>query len=221
LRSAGLVNINVDLIAGLPNQTYRSWEQSLRFLAELNPPHVSVYIFEVDEDSRLGRETLAGGIRYGAGVMPNEDATTDLYSEAVRQLSRLGVHRYEISNFARAGFESKHNLKYWNREPYIGFGLDAHSFDGQYRWGNPDTLTEYLNGAPAARELVNAEEERFLVGLRLSSGFEPTAQERLTFAPSINKWSDLGFLEQSGPRLRLSEDGFLLSNEILQDFLHV
>jgi oxygen-independent coproporphyrinogen-3 oxidase len=221
LRSAGLSNINVDLIAGLPNQTYRSWEESLEAVADLEPPHVSVYIFEVDEDSRLGKESLSGGVRYGAGLLPSDDAMSDFYKEAVRQLSALGIERYEISNFAKPGFESKHNLKYWRREPYIGFGVDAHSFDRQYRWGNPDTLTQYLGGVEPVRESVNAEEESFLVGLRLTSGFEPSAHERESFASPIRKWVDLGLLEENGRRLRLSDDGFLLSNEILQDFLHV
>ena len=137
LRAAGIESINVDLIAGLPGQTEASWKQSLDWIERLGVPHVSVYMLEVDEDSRLGRELLVLGSRYGAGDVPGEDAIADFYETAVERLAGLGLERYEISNFARPGFESRHNLKYWRREPYLGFGADAHSFDGALRWQNP------------------------------------------------------------------------------------
>src|SRR5215470_15526566 len=127
LRSAGISNINVDLIAGLPHQNRESWERSLNELIETGVPHASVYMLEVDEDSRLGREMLAGGQRYHAHFVPDEDLTADLYEIACERLNAAGIRQYEISNFAREGFESKHNLKYWTRQPYLGFGVDAHS----------------------------------------------------------------------------------------------
>ena len=96
----------------------------------MNAPHVSVYMLEVDEDSRLGAEVMAFGKRYGAPDIPSDDQIADFYEIAVERLARAGIARYEISNFARPGFESRHNLKYWRREPYLGFGADAHSFDG-------------------------------------------------------------------------------------------
>jgi oxygen-independent coproporphyrinogen-3 oxidase len=127
LRSAGISNINVDLIAGLPHQTRESWEQSLNELIATGVPHASVYILEVDEDSRLGRELIAGGQKYHAHFVPDEDLTADMYEVACERLNAAGIEQYEISNFARPGFESKHNLKYWTRQPYLGFGVDAHS----------------------------------------------------------------------------------------------
>jgi coproporphyrinogen III oxidase-like Fe-S oxidoreductase len=127
LRVAGISNINVDLIAGLPHQTASSWEFSVAEAIASGVPHVSVYMLEVDEDSRLGREVLAGGTRYHAHFVPDEDLTADFYGAACEKLNAAGVQQYEISNFARAGFESKHNLKYWTRQPYMGFGVDAHS----------------------------------------------------------------------------------------------
>src|SRR5262249_52454451 len=114
-------------IAGLPHQTTASWRESLRQVVETGVPHVSVYILEVDEDSRLGRELIAGGSKYHAHHVPDADLSADLYLEAQAFLHRNGIRQYEISNFARAGSESKHNLKYWTRQPYVGFGLDAHS----------------------------------------------------------------------------------------------
>jgi putative oxygen-independent coproporphyrinogen III oxidase len=127
LRATGIRNINIDLIAGLPHQTVESWQFSLTETMAAEVPHVSVYMLEVDEDSRLGRELIAGGTRYHAHFVPDEDATADSYIAACEQLESAGVSQYEISNFARKGFESRHNLKYWTRQPYLGFGVDAHS----------------------------------------------------------------------------------------------
>ncbi|MGO9260304.1 MAG: radical SAM family heme chaperone HemW [Bryobacteraceae bacterium] len=146
LSQQGIVNCNLDLIAGLPGQTARTWRESLDWIERLEPAHVSVYMLEVDEDSRLGKEILRGGSRYGAAEIPTDDRIADFYEEAVERLAGLGIRRYEISNFARPGFESRHNLKYWKLQPYVGFGADAHSFDGRVRRQNPETVEEYLSG---------------------------------------------------------------------------
>src|SRR5215467_8163046 len=127
LRAAGISNINVDLIAGLPHQTRESWRDSLNQAIETGVPHVSVYMLEVDEDSRLGRELIAGGTKYHAHFVPDDDLTAEFYEIACERLNTAGIQQYEISNFAREGFESRHNLKYWTRQPYLGFGVDAHS----------------------------------------------------------------------------------------------
>jgi oxygen-independent coproporphyrinogen-3 oxidase len=222
LRSNGLPNFNVDLIAGLPNQTRASWEISLDWIERLAPPHASVYIFEVDEDSRLGNEILLGGVRYGAPKIPGDDLVAELYERAVERLAGMGLRRYEISNFAQAGFESRHNLKYWQLEPYLGFGLDAHSFDGKQRWGNPDTLEQYLqHHASPEFSATDPGEEHFFVGLRLMDGIKPTREEWSRFAEPIGKWLQAGMLQREGERLRLSPSGVLVSNEIFQEFLRV
>jgi oxygen-independent coproporphyrinogen III oxidase len=127
LRAAGIANINVDLIAGLPHQTAESWEFSLKETIATAVPHVSIYMLEVDEDSRLGSELLAGGTRYHAHFVPDEEAVADFYLTACDHLHSAGIVQYEISNFARMSFESRHNLKYWTRQPCFGFGVDAHS----------------------------------------------------------------------------------------------
>ena len=127
LRGAGIANLNVDLIAGLAGQTYASWEESLAALVESGVPHASVYMLEVDEDSRLGREVLSGGARYFAGMVPEDDAIAQMYATAIERLGQAGLDQYEISNFSRSGFESRHNLRYWQRRPYLGLGLDASS----------------------------------------------------------------------------------------------
>src|SRR5205085_4903819 len=116
-----------DLIAGLPHQTCESWQKSLDDLIACGVPHASIYMLEVDEDSRLGNELLAGGKRYHAHHVPDDDLIAELYESACERLNAAGIAQYEISNFARSGKESKHNLKYWTRQPYFGFGVDAHS----------------------------------------------------------------------------------------------
>ena len=127
LRAAGFEDINIDLIAGLPHQTTESWEFSFTEAIASGVPHISVYMLEVDDDSRLGREVMAGGTKYHAHFVPDEDLTADMYETACKRLNAAGVRQYEISNFARDGHESRHNLKYWTRQPYMGFGVDAHS----------------------------------------------------------------------------------------------
>lgn len=222
LRAHGFGNISIDLIAGLPGQTEAGWLESLRWTARLGVPHVSVYMLEVDDDSRLGRELLLGGIRYGAGDVPDEEAIVRFYELAV---AGLGLARYEISNFARPGFESLHNLKYWRREPYYGFGADAHSFDGATRWQNSETAAEYVarhqRGESPRTESTpaNAQEERFFVGLRLSEGVAPTAEDWARYREPLERFLAQGLLERSGERLRLTPRGILLSNEVFEEFL--
>ncbi len=221
LREAGIQNFNIDLIAGLPDQTRESWNESLDWIRRLDAPHVSVYIFEVDEDSRLGKEMLLGGVRYGAGVMPADDLIAELYETAVARLFEMGIARYEISNFARPGFESRHNLKYWQLAPYAGFGLDAHSHLDGRRFSSSDEMAEYLANplAHATDTPTVAAEEHFFVGLRLDAGMTPTSEEWMRFAAPIEKWTNAGMLIQEANRLRLSPQGVLVSNEILEDFI--
>src|SRR5450755_2929829 len=200
LRASGIQNINIDLIAGLPHQTPQSWEFSVAETIATGVPHVSVYMLEVDDDSRLGRELIAGGARYHAHFVPDDDATADFYQQACEMLGAAGIAQYEISNFARVAparrnseldsNESRHNLKYWTRQPYIGFGVDAHSmlvadhhevdrFESDcyqaIRFATPDSLDAYMNRSPHTVTPVSAQaaiEESFFLGLRLNRGVD-------------------------------------------------
>lgn len=184
LRQAGLDNINIDLIAGLPHQTADSWAFSLSEVIGTGVPHVSVYMLEVDNDSRLGRELIAGGARYHSHFVPDEDKTADFYQQACEKLTAAGIAQYEISNFAHGARESRHNLKYWTRQPYRGFGVDAHSMieSGEdalghmaVRFSTPDSLDAYMNRAPHTVTPVSAQaaiEENFFLGLRLNRGVD-------------------------------------------------
>lgn len=214
LADAGITDINIDLIAGLAGQTRESWRESLDWTLRLGVRHVSVYMLEVDEDSRLGREMLLGGVRYGAGDVPCEELIAEMYETAADTLRDAGVPRYEISNFAAPGHESRHNMKYWTREPYLGFGADAHSFDGVYRWANVKTAAEYVGtDSPALpQEPAKPDEERFFLGLRLSRGIDASGVPH-------HRFEDEGLLERCDGRLRLTPRGILLSNEVFQEFI--
>ena len=236
LRAAGIRNINVDLIAGLPHQTAESWQSSLAETIAAGVPHVSVYMLEVDEDSRLGRELIAGGTRYHAHFVPDEEATADFYLAACETLESAGVMQYEISNFARAGFESRHNLKYWTRRPYLGFGVDAHSMlistvggAEAVRFATADSLEKYVAGSPFEKTAVSqaaALEESFFLGLRLNRGVDlrkiaaESGREALANArPAIAELAAAGLLQEDGDFVRLTARGRLLSNEVFQRFL--
>ena len=145
---AGLRRLGIDLIVGLPGQTEASWRYSVEQAVESGVEHVSVYMLEVDEGSRLGREALRGGVRYGAGELAEDDRVADWYAAGCEWLEAAGVRQYEISNFARASGASRHNRKYWERREYVGFGLDAHSMlrvgEGGVRWANADEIGKYV-----------------------------------------------------------------------------
>ncbi|MGA8151048.1 MAG: radical SAM family heme chaperone HemW [Terriglobales bacterium] len=236
LRSAGIMNLNIDLIAGLPHQTKESWEFSLEQAIATEAPHVSVYMLEVDEDSRLGRELMAGGTKYHAHFVPDEDVVADLYVTACQRLEAAGVRQYEISNFAWPGLESRHNLKYWTRQPYLGFGVDAHSMlpgiapgIDAVRFSTPDSLEEYVAGGAGKRTVIDgcaALEETFFLGLRLAGGVdlnkvgEKFGDESLaSFALPIAELVPSGLLEREGSVIRLTPRGRLLSNEVFERFL--
>jgi oxygen-independent coproporphyrinogen-3 oxidase len=154
LRAAGVAEVGADLIAGLPYQTAESWEHSLSVAASVGLTHLSVYMLEVDEDSRLGQEVLAGGKRFHAHGVPAEEIAAELYERACEILPQAGFPQYEISNFAAEAHRSKHNVKYWKRAPYLGFGLDAHSMlrtaEGAVRFANGDELAGYMGSVQDA-----------------------------------------------------------------------
>jgi oxygen-independent coproporphyrinogen-3 oxidase len=236
LRAAGITNINIDLIAGLPHHTAESWGFSLAETIAAGAGHVSVYMLEVDEDSRLGRELLAGGTRYHAHFVPDEEAMADFYLGACEELQSSGIAQYEISNFAREGFESRHNLKYWMRLPYFGFGVDAHSMlasatpeNEAARFAAADSLERYVSGTASQRSVVSkraALEESFFLGLRLTRGvnlrelsarFGEEAVENARVA--IAELVEGGLMEQRGDFICITSLGRLLSNEVFERFI--
>jgi oxygen-independent coproporphyrinogen III oxidase len=237
VRSAGLRKLSIDLIAGMPHQTAASWQESLEVLAATGVDHASIYMLEIDEDSRLGRELLAGGSRYAAQTVPSEELAADLYESAISALEAKGLGQYEISNFARVGSESRHNLKYWRREPYLGFGLDAHSMvrtrsGSALRFCTTAVLAEYLRGdqVQGVRELPSSEEleEAWFLGLRLRTGVAwrglaaAFGIDRVEiFLPVVRELCQLELLTDEEGVVRLTRRGLLLSNEVFARFLEV
>ena len=249
VRAAGVQEINIDLIAGLPHQTEQSWQYSVERAVARGAPHVSVYLLEVDDESRLGREMLEKGSRYSTSAVPGEDESAEWYQWACAALHAAGVHQYEISNFAREGHRSRHNLKYWQRQPYLGFGLDAHSMlaagRDAVRFANTSDLDEYLGDAASATpfrlfestlsadatevDFVGREEafeESLFLGLRLNDGVDlerlrgQFGEDMLRDAmPALLEVRDAGLLELNADRMRLTPRGRLVSNEVFSRLL--
>jgi oxygen-independent coproporphyrinogen-3 oxidase len=238
LREAGIANLNVDLIAGLSGQSFASWEESLAVLSDCGVPHASVYMLEVDEESRLGREVLAGGTRYHAALVPGDDAIAQMYTMAIERLGQAGLEQYEISNFSRPTMASRHNLRYWRRRPYLGVGLDASSLLAERATGAGrvlrTTTTNDLQQYLAGREPVECawlapdkqHEEAWFLGLRLNAGVNLAELERefgkATVAAArevVARQTEAGLLRSDGKTVRLTAKGRLLSNEVFQEFL--
>jgi oxygen-independent coproporphyrinogen-3 oxidase len=231
LREAGIRNISFDLIAGLPYQTEVSWKESLEQLARLEPEHVSVYLLEVDEGSRLGKELLAGGARYSASAVPSDDEMAEFYETASAFLGAAGYQHYEISNWAKPGFRSSHNLKYWRREAYLGFGAGAHSFSGTERWANAHDAAAYVGAMEAGRipveqcEKVTREsalEEELFLGLRQLDGIDVARIEReygVALGARIGPLESAGLVERDGNVLRLAPGKVSISNEVFVELM--
>jgi len=231
LHAAGIANLSFDLIAGLPHQTSESWQHSLDELLAFSPEHVSVYLLELDEDSRLGREVLRGGARYSVGALPTDDEMAEFYDTACRELASAGYHHYEISNWAKPGFESRHNLKYWRREPYFGFGAGAHSFSGSERWANVHDPAAYVAAIETGRlpieqrEAVSREQalqEELFLGLRQLDGIDVAQLEQAYDVPLSARFDALagaGLVEREGTTVRLAPARLSISNEVFVELL--
>jgi oxygen-independent coproporphyrinogen III oxidase len=231
LRAAGIANISFDLIAGLPKQTAGSWKESLDSLVELAPEHVSVYLLEVDEGSRLGGEILRGGRRYSAGDVPSDDEMAEFYETACGVLEVAGYGHYEISNWAKPGFASRHNLKYWRREAYLGFGAGAHSFSGMERWANAHDAAGYVNAVTGGRlpveqlERLTAEsalEEELFLGLRQLEGIDVARIEQeygVSLDSRFARLTSAGLIEREGSLVRLAPGRVSVSNEVFVELM--
>ncbi|HWX55792.1 MAG TPA: radical SAM family heme chaperone HemW [Verrucomicrobiae bacterium] len=239
LRAYGITNINVDLIAGLPHQSRESWAYSLEQTITANVPHVSIYMLEVDEDSRLGRELIAGGTKYHAHFVPDDDATAEFYETACSVLAKAWIHQYEISNFTRAGSGSRHNMKYWTRKPYLGFGVDAHSMlpaseemrakgIESWRFATTDSFEQFFISAGTKAtpvKIQQAMEESFFLGLRLNRGVSleqigrQFGEDAQRYVPVIDDLISSGLLNLSDNMVHLTPRGRLLSNEVFEKFI--
>ena len=231
LRGAGIRNISFDLIAGLPKQTHASWRQSLGEAIALGPEHISIYMMEIDEGSRLGLEVLQSGSRYSAKDLPSEESMAEFYELAQLELKSAGYLQYEISNWAKPGFESRHNLKYWRREQYLGFGAGAHSFSGTQRWANRHDAAAYVSSISEGKSAIESVdtltpalglEEEFFLGLRQLSGIDLARIEReyrVNLCEKVGELVSRGMVEKEGEFLRLPPGKLSVSNEVIVELL--
>ncbi|NNE98853.1 MAG: radical SAM family heme chaperone HemW [Pyrinomonadaceae bacterium] len=231
LRQANFDNISFDLIGGLPNQSLRDWEMNLDNALALDPEHLSLYLLEIHEGTPLDEQ-----IRSNRQPLPDPDLAGKMYQRMAEMVSENGFLQYEISNFAKPGFESAHNNKYWLCEPVIGFGVSAHSFDGgRRRWSNVRDTSEYLSMIEEGRSpIVNLEEQNeerssaefAFLNLRLTKGIDLEAyearfgRELLTeYSEEISNLAMSGLLDTDDRYLRLTKKGRLFSNEVFEVFV--
>ncbi len=222
-RRAKIKNLSLDLIYGLPGQTLESWKETLEKAAALSPEHLSCYGLKVEEGTPLRDmlETLD---------LPDDDAQADMYLWTVERLGGLGYRQYEISNFAKPGYESRHNLKYWTLGEYAGFGPGAHSDLGDVRYAYIRDLDAYCLGVEAQGDILSENEripprerdvEYLMLGLRLAKGVSRQEFEyrfRLPFGPvqaALERFERSGHAVLRSGRWHLTPEGFLLSNQII------
>lgn len=230
VREAGFINVNVDLMSAIPNQTYEKWEHNLRTVAELKPEHISAYSLIIEEETPFYQRFYDEELE-----LPDEDTEYQMYEDTAKILSEYGYEQYEISNYAKQGFACRHNIGYWKRTNYLGFGLGAASLYGNLRYSNTDCMEEYLkesNRPETIRKDVQvlseqeSQEEFMFLGLRMTKGICEADFEEMfgTKMPEkykriLEKYEKTGFLESDNGWWRFSRKGIHVSNQILAEFL--
>ena len=255
-REAGIRNASLDLIAGLPGQSLEDWQENLQAVEKISPEHISMYLLEIHESTRFGKiygkagsaqpgatgDDTAGGMSPANSILrppdiplPDDDLVTEFYHAAVSRFGELGYHQYEISNFALPERQSRHNLKYWTNQPFIGFGCGAYSYFAGRRWGNDRSVGRYIERIQERRHAidyhshlsaVDHEEEALFLGLRLTEGI-PLAGFRTRFGFDLREryrrqiahLNDAGLVELGPDRFRLTPRGWMLSNEVFTELL--
>ncbi|HKP70152.1 MAG TPA: radical SAM family heme chaperone HemW [Pyrinomonadaceae bacterium] len=227
LRQAGFDNISFDLIAGLPGQSLQQWERNLSEAITMNPEHISLYLLEIHEGTPLAEQ-----VRSGRRPIPDEQLAAEMYELMLARLSAAAYEQYEISNFAKPGFESRHNSKYWRMEPVFGFGVSAHSFDGKARYANERDTAKYVElmetsgSAENFRETVDLISETAFLGLRMTGGIDVTDIEKRfgvdfnqKYSAELNELIENGLVETMNNHLKLTPKGMLYSNEVFRVFV--
>ncbi|MCG3161565.1 MAG: Oxygen-independent coproporphyrinogen-III oxidase-like protein YqeR [Acidobacteria bacterium] len=229
-RAAGFANVSIDLIAGLPEQKLETWRRNLEEAFALEPDHLSVYLLELYKDAPLLHRINRGELR-----AIDDELTVEMYFALVDEAERQGFEHYEISNWARPGFESRHNLKYWTGAPYWAFGVSAAGYDGQTRWSNTRNIHEYLakieSGQSPVAETIELNEddrqsENLFLRLRLKDGVDLGEHQRRFGVNTLERYRDeierlreAGLIEFDENRLKISRAGTVLANEVFAAFI--
>ncbi|MDI1243502.1 MAG: radical SAM family heme chaperone HemW [bacterium] len=223
LREAGFNNVSFDLIAGLPGQSLDDWRRNLQEAVSMEPEHLSLYLLEIHEGTPLAEQ-----LRSGRRPLPDEELAAEMYELMIDTLEAVGYPQYEISNFAKPGFESRHNTKYWRMDPVYGFGVSAHSFDGRERYANDRDTASYvkkvasLSSAEVFREATNYASESAFLGLRLSEGIDidlHRSKFAVDLAEKVAALESNALVEVREGRVRLTRRGMLFSNEVFAEFV--
>ncbi len=227
LREAGFDNISLDLIAGLPGQTMADWEANLDEAIIMSPEHISLYLLEIHSGTPLAEQ-----VRSGRRPTPDDQLAAEMYEMMLDRLAAAGYEQYEISNFSRPGFASRHNTKYWTLDPVFGFGVSAHSFDGNQRFANERDTAKYVElmesnkTAEVMREAIAIASEFVFLGLRLTDGVD-LAHYKDRFDRDLldehrdgtARLTDAGLISVESGKLRLTRKGMLFSNEVFSEFV--
>ena len=231
-RNVGFKNINVDLMLGLPNQSLQDLEESLKEIIKLNPEHISVYSLIIEEGTPFYDKLEMNEI-----VLPDDELERKMYWVTKKELENAGYIHYEISNFAKPGFESKHNLSCWNQEEYIGFGVAAHSYTNDVRYSNIDSIEEYIKNYEEDNETdnfvfhekqtkISKMKEFMMLGLRKIQGiriqdFKNKFGENpiYLYRKELEKLVNEGLLERDGDVIKLTNKGIDLANLVWEEFV--
>ena len=200
-KKAGITNISLDVMLGTPKQTLDTLDETFAFIDKMNVTHISAYMLKIEEGTRFYemRDRLA---------LPDEDMVADMYLKTISSLKALGFHQYEISNFSKPGFESRHNLKYWELVPYLGLGASAHSYFGGKRFFYDENFNRIDDGTGGSTE------EKIMLGLRLNKGIEKSIVKK-----DYSHFIKTGLMRESENKLALTPNGMLVSNFIISELI--
>lgn len=225
-RTVGFDNINIDLMSAIPDQTYEGWVKNLRTVAELEPEHISAYSLIVEEGTPFAARKLN---------LPDEDTEYNMYEATAQILKEYGFEQYEISNYARKGRECRHNVGYWTRQDYLGFGLGASSLYGKERFANTADMKKYLENSKNPEKIREKEPsltredemaEFMFLGLRMTKGISRADFQRCfgctiesVYGEVLEKYESMELLLEKDGRIFLSREGIHVSNSIMAEFL--
>lgn len=225
-RTVGFDNINIDLMSAIPDQTYEGWVKNLRTVAELEPEHISAYSLIVEEGTPFAARKLN---------LPDEDTEYNMYEATAQILKEYGFEQYEISNYARKGRKCRHNVGYWTRQDYLGFGLGASSLYGKERFANTADMKKYLENSKNPEKIREKEPsltredemaEFMFLGLRMTKGISKADFQRCfgctiesVYGEVLEKYESMELLLEKDGRIFLSREGIHVSNSIMAEFL--
>lgn len=220
LKANGITNISLDVMLGIPYQTKESLKETLDFVVESGVPHISAYMLKIEEGTHFYKN-------HNKYDFPDEEKTTEFYNQCADNLEQAGFVHYEISNFAKPGFESRHNTKYWESENYLGLGPGAHSYiDGKRFYFESDTES-FINGEKAIFDVTGGDaEEYIMLRLRLRKGLSLTELQKHYGEKPLKKikekapfLKEQGLIEFDGERIALTRKGYLLSNSVICELI--